>query len=144
MSKLNEITRNAIANVLAQSDLSVVPNDQSCLYRGANGSKCIIGHMIHDSHYSEKLEHNGIDDSIEVVRAVENSNDIELNTRDLSVLVLLQDLHDSSVLSVNNTNGFFDTEVDKAEVVEQFRKELRQKIQNGIDNEYFDQSILPS
>lgn len=34
-------------------------NDSSCLYRGADGTKCAIGALIKDKFYSPKLEHKG-------------------------------------------------------------------------------------
>jgi hypothetical protein len=57
-------------------------NGSSCAYRGANGSKCFIGALIADEHYSQDLEGSAVrgDDTI-VLEALESSGyriDVEL------------------------------------------------------------------
>jgi hypothetical protein len=56
--------------------------DDSCQYRGPNGSKCFIGALIHDEHYSQDLEGSAVrGDGTIVLEALESSGyriDVEL------------------------------------------------------------------
>lgn len=47
--------KEAILAVIAQGKRSVDVNG-ACMYRGPDGLKCIVGHMISDEDYSPKLE----------------------------------------------------------------------------------------
>lgn len=65
----------------------------SCAYRGYNGSKCVVGHLINDDYYRDELEGESVED-IGVLDAVENSMGMVLNDEQVKVLGLLQAAHD--------------------------------------------------
>lgn len=66
-----------------------------CQYRGPDGCKCIVGHMLTDEAYRPSFEHTDVC-SIELQDAVSASMGIEmpLKNGELDILVLLQQLHD--------------------------------------------------
>lgn len=71
MNNNKEIYELVMSKMCEQNAQSV--NDSgTCMYRGPNGLKCAVGHLIDDEAYSEKLECKTID-SIYVQEAVTQS-----------------------------------------------------------------------
>lgn len=64
-----------------------------CRYRGRNGTKCAIGALIDDEHYTADIESFGPSNS-GVVRALTRSG-ITLQEGDITFLDALQGLHDT-------------------------------------------------
>lgn len=95
---MQEIFDKAVGGVVAQGGPSSGVTEELtavclCLYRGDNGRKCAVGHLIDDSAYSSELEGQNVSD--EKVRwAVENSVGRELSRREVEMLVDLQAAHD--------------------------------------------------
>lgn len=46
----------AIEATLKQGEQSIEESGKTCLYRGENGLKCLVGHMIPDEAYREDFE----------------------------------------------------------------------------------------
>lgn len=66
-------------------------------YRGPNGTKCVIGHIIDDKYYHPLFEGETADDP-DIICAVSNSMDVPLKLFDSEVcyfITELQDCHDS-------------------------------------------------
>ena len=64
MIKLNVETKQAAFNkaylgIIAQGGASIA-NNGGCMYRGNNGAKCGVGHLINDDDYKAEIEDNGI------------------------------------------------------------------------------------
>jgi len=73
---------------------SLDENTYDCLYRGPNGLKCAIGHIISDEYYNDDMEYL-IPFNVPVKEAVEKSLNMEnLKESDLDFLCLLQECHD--------------------------------------------------
>ncbi len=69
--------------------------DGGCLYRGPNGRKCGIGHLITDEHYDRNIEGN-MAASGDVINCVRKSLNALIETEeDFSFLVALQKVHDA-------------------------------------------------
>lgn len=69
-------------------------NDVVCAYRGANGNKCFVGHMIKDEFYSKDLEDRNIY-SVEVKNSIKKSHpDILFADMELQLLSEFQNIHD--------------------------------------------------
>jgi hypothetical protein len=78
--------------LLAQNARSMFPDKKLCAYRGDNGMKCAIGHVIADEHYAMGLEGSGIEGVIDIVK---KSNPEWVVTEDsMEMLRLLQNVHD--------------------------------------------------
>ncbi len=50
------VINNAIVNVLKQGMPSMDEDRTQCLYRGAHGAKCVVGHMFPDDKYDPKMD----------------------------------------------------------------------------------------
>lgn len=65
MSKeLQKLFDRAVGGILKQGKASIIIDDNDrphCMYRGDNGTKCAIGHLIPDSKYDEKMENLGFE-----------------------------------------------------------------------------------
>ncbi|HAW53696.1 MAG TPA: hypothetical protein DCX29_01705 [Hyphomonas sp.] len=61
MNRLPDKFLNAILAVVKQGRQSLSA-DGACMYRGPDGCKCAIGHMIPDDDYDLRFEGNTIDD----------------------------------------------------------------------------------
>ena len=91
MDKFKDTTIAAINAVIAQGAQS--KNDTECAYKGYDGLKCLVGHMIQDCYYHPELESKDISNA-DVVDAVEQSLGTCLNHKDLRILNNLQRAHD--------------------------------------------------
>ena len=92
-SSVIEATKAVVAQ--GCQSMGVAPNGEVCLYRGPNGAKCFIGHMIKDSQYHETMEGEGIDD-YEVEKAVSKSLGLEgLRMEETDLLGTVQSIHDN-------------------------------------------------
>ena len=99
-----EHIRQAITGVLEQGGPSV-NSSFNCMYRGENGRKCALGHLIKDKYYSPDLENAcvGTDDINKALMLSLNISD--LSTEDQSILYRLQQCHD--MLSTYNDSEKF-------------------------------------
>lgn len=69
-----------------------------CAYRGYNGNKCFVGHMISDDKYDVEIEGNTIYDD-KVKKAVIRSNpDITFDTEMFNWLQVFQRIHDGKLV----------------------------------------------
>lgn len=90
---LEEYHIEAIRAVVRQGRKSI--RGGSCRYRGPDGLKCAVGHLIKDEYYSEEMEGKSI--HVPMVRdAVANSLGIPLESVDFGKLILIQRAHDAS------------------------------------------------
>jgi hypothetical protein len=96
MITLQEIFDRAVLGVITQGKPSVTKGftGTSCMYRGAAGTKCAVGHLIDDANYTLELEGEG-SDSYLVRQALEQSLG-ELPENSTGLLVRLQFAHDSA------------------------------------------------
>ena len=89
----------AVKGIIKQGKPSIVKKHGGpgvCRYRGRNGLKCAIGHLITDSKYSAKLEGisllgNNLDGGVAIDRILEAAN---IDPRDQFFAANLQHLHD--------------------------------------------------
>jgi hypothetical protein len=95
-----EIFEKAITALLEQGRPSISQVDTGgeyqatiCAYRGQDGCKCAIGHLIADEVYSDYLEGKGVDHS-DVVKALRDS-DIPMPDYP-TILFDLQQIHDNA------------------------------------------------
>lgn len=51
-----EDVKDAFEKIKAAPMFSYVATKMFCMYRGPNGTKCVIGHMIDDESYGEEFE----------------------------------------------------------------------------------------
>lgn len=68
----------------------------TCLYRGPNGTKCAVGHLIPDELYDEKMNKLGVDSLPDSVLQYIGANS-ENSFGVLSLLRYLQDVHDMAL-----------------------------------------------
>jgi len=69
-----------------------------CRYRGPNGTKCAVGHLIADEHYNSSFEGKIVVSSREIIKAIEKSIGAKLNSHHIKVLKFLQKAHDNAAL----------------------------------------------
>lgn len=68
----------------------------ACLYRGPNGTKCAVGHLIKDEFYNSDFEGKSVSDCM-VTQALEMSNPDKLNQlSSLLKLKIVQSCHDNA------------------------------------------------
>jgi hypothetical protein len=92
MNVLLDIFEKAKAHLLAQGQRSEDEHN-NCLYRGPNGTKCVIGYFIPDKYYSSKLEGKNVY-SVEIQEVLRLSGIDVDNKEILSLLGRLQTVHD--------------------------------------------------
>ena len=64
-----------------------------CAYRGDDGLKCAIGHLIKDEDYSKEMEGHGVNNVL--IRKALFNNDINVNESNIQNLIVeLQAIHD--------------------------------------------------
>ena len=78
-----------------------------CSYRGMNGRKCAVGHLIPDEKYSPALElaNGGISDPVVYGSLPEKYGEIE-NGKFLDFLIQAQNIHDRIRVPKNMRDGF--------------------------------------
>lgn len=86
-----EIFTKVSTHLLTQGVRATGP--RGCSYRGDNGTKCAVGCLISDEHYTKGLEGGSVD-SLVVQEALANSG-IDLDSESRSLLSSLQRLHDN-------------------------------------------------
>jgi hypothetical protein len=115
-----------LANRLIEQGGRSLDETGYCRYRGVNGAKCIIGHMIDDSVYDEKLEGKSIgsitrsaNKFIEVLSNVYSKcpDDMPLSCFKES-LESLQDFHDRELMY---TTSVTDVKIRLAEIFSGWR-----------------------
>lgn len=99
MINFQQIVEKSVKGVLMQGCRSLAAGSEDiCAYRGINGSKCAIGHLIDDQYYDPSFEGQNLY-NMSVQRAVSKSL---LGTGDTlprklsNLLIYLQSAHDSS------------------------------------------------
>lgn len=96
MGKFKNAVISAIRATVKQGQQSLSKDGGECAYRGRNGLRCTLGHMIDDNHYTSDLESTGIDNPL-IVMAIINSIGIDsLSKKKNELLDRLQILHDAS------------------------------------------------
>ena len=97
MNKFKKAIISAIRATVKQGQQSVSSDGGECAYRGCNGLRCTLGHMIDDNHYTSDLESTAIDNPL-VVMAIINSVGIDsLSKKKKELLLKLQAVHDSII-----------------------------------------------
>jgi hypothetical protein len=89
---LQEIFDKSVGGVIAQGQQSLNRDKSSCMYRGEDGAKCVVGHLITDENYYSSYE--GGDISSSRVRAAVEGSIGELSTDAFNLLKDLQEIHD--------------------------------------------------
>jgi len=88
-----QVFKQVAIHLLSQNKKSESFDDQNrCLYRSGYLS-CAVGCLISDDYYRETLE-DQCADSIQVKEAIANSLKTTINAKDVSILRLLQRIHD--------------------------------------------------
>jgi len=64
-----------------------------CMYRGPGGSKCAVGFLIDDAHYSPELEGKSLGSDV-VMEAIRLSIGRSLTEQEAYILFMLQEQHD--------------------------------------------------
>lgn len=112
MSKeLQKLFDRAVGGVLKQGTSSLKINQYGgsiCMYRGDNGTKCAIGHLIPDSKYDEKMENNGIERLLD-----HNLFPYKYGAKYLNQLAELQQLHDFNANRYDTEKLSFVKKADK-------------------------------
>lgn len=86
-----EIFTKVYVGLMKQKVASVSDSKKpSCVYRGRNGTKCAVGHLIPDSSYSPRIEGKLVDGLPTSVFAA-----MGIDTQDVEFLQRLQVLHDN-------------------------------------------------
>ncbi len=92
-----EIYNKVKAALLEQGCQSIDDSGESdtgtCMYRGSDGKKCGIGHLILDEHYSPELEGKGCH-TMDVIAALRASGIDPKDHTDTDFLIRLQGAHD--------------------------------------------------
>ena len=97
-----ELLSKAINSVINQGRQSIT--NSGCAYRGPDGVKCAIGHLISDEFYNPRIEGDGIQTYGSSVREmVEESIGRELTEDEFMYLTALQNAHDRA-----SQTGFVD------------------------------------
>ena len=97
--KFKKVVIEAIGKTINQGRKSMDTRDSNCRYRGCDGDRCTIGHMIKDEYYDEHLEGKTAASTL-VSSAIESSNGIDLSYSswdDIQLLDNLQSAHDGNV-----------------------------------------------
>lgn len=112
MSKeLQKLFDRAVGGVLEQGTSSIKFSQYGghiCMYRGDNGAKCAIGHLIPDSKYDEKMENNCIEKLIE-----RNWFPYKYGVKYINQLAELQQLHDFNAKRYDTEKLAFVKKADK-------------------------------
>lgn len=88
-----ETVTTALLKQNKQSKKAITSSDGICAYRGDNGLKCAIGHLIKDENYNPELEGKGVS-NIDVQKAL-FKNGINIYNLDVETLLFgLQNIHD--------------------------------------------------
>lgn len=91
-----EFVRNKL---MEQGRRSTTIDNDSCMYRGHDNTKCAVGHLIPDDKYREEFEKNNI------ATLVLDFPEIDLSNDWVVLLVELQKIHDN-VLVCNWEHSF--------------------------------------
>lgn len=95
LSTINDFSQQQIIEFIAdklirQNERSVSYMRGGCRYRGDNGTKCAIGHLLTDEEYRRDMEGTTIKSS--------HFRQYEINYRTLAMLAELQDMHDCNAI----------------------------------------------
>lgn len=96
MTTLQTIFDRGVSAVLKQGRVAYDYGVDQCAYRAPDGSKCLIGHLIDDEHYSDSLEGLGANDP-PVIEALSGSLGVDVHHL-APILRRLQECHDNGAL----------------------------------------------
>lgn len=92
--RMQGLFNRVVTKLLKQNEKSIVPASNVCLYRGPNGLRCAIGHLITNAAYDPKIEGH-IFSRRSVLRALRESGVVAPNGSEIRRLLgELQDTHD--------------------------------------------------
>ena len=106
MVEMSEVTTQDMFNTMVrhlikQRVRSMLPGDNLCAYRGADGTKCAVGALIADEYYHFGLETNTVYNPC-VLEALQLSIKRETTDDEERLLKAMQDIHDSSRFSLED------------------------------------------
>ena len=106
MVEMSEVTTQDMFNTMVrhlikQRVRSMLPGDNGCAYRGADGTKCAVGALIADEYYHFGLETNTVYNPC-VLEALQLSIKRETTDDEERLLKAMQDIHDSSRFSLED------------------------------------------
>tara|TARA_B100000929_G_scaffold290599_1_gene284844 strand:+ start:21899 stop:22339 length:441 start_codon:yes stop_codon:yes gene_type:complete len=136
-NEFKKSVNEAIKNLYIQgesSELITQSGDARCAYRGKSGNKCIVGWMIPDEKYDEKLDlsaDSGVIDLFHKDSELDSKDyfGFELSEKELQILFRLQGIHDQ----------FFGEDVSK----EVFRKRFLNALNEYVSDEGGEWIVLP-
>ena len=89
----NHLIRQGCQSMDYQSMDNIIMASLMCSYRGRHGTSCAVGCLISDKEYSPTLEGEVIPNE-DVLEAVDNSIDLEIDEEVIGLLEELQLIHD--------------------------------------------------
>lgn len=92
MATTKELVLKAITGVIKQGRKSY-GKDDVCAYRGPEGLKCAVGHLIDDKFYDIGLEGKGVLDVV-IKESIEDSIGRKVTKKEVDYLRILQCCHD--------------------------------------------------
>ncbi len=90
-----EVYNKVKTALLAQGCRSLSLLGGSCKYRGYDGGKCAVGHLIDDEHYSEDFEGNACNAHNVIEALIASGIDVEKDS-DKDFLLRIQKAHDDA------------------------------------------------
>jgi len=93
-----EIFDYSVSKVIEQGE-QALGMESRCLYRGENGTKCAVGHLIPDALYNKKMEGYGPDEVLGCLLGEDFRCDLNLRAslrQHTHLLDALQDAHDNA------------------------------------------------
>ena len=93
---LQQIFDKTASHLLKQGIQSTLDDDDTCAYRGHDGSMCAVGCLINNDAYSWNLEGKSVDDCKRVQTALRNSGiEFDADGQVMRLLTMLQTIHDT-------------------------------------------------
>ena len=93
---LQQIFDKTASHLLKQGIQSTLEDDDTCAYRGQDGSMCAVGCLINDDAYNWYLEGTSVDDCKKVQKALRNSGiEFDADGQVMRLLTRLQTIHDT-------------------------------------------------
>ena len=87
---------SAIKSTVRQGKQSLSSNGDECAYRGCNGLRCTLGHMIDDNHYTGAIESTDTDNPLVILSVINSLGIGALSEKREGILSALQSVHDLS------------------------------------------------
>ena len=96
--KKKQVFKTVATHLLTQERKAVLEDDADICWYKLDGISCAIGVLIDDEHYNRDIEGNSAD-NVDVIKAVEDSLNTKVNSKDRDLLCKLQDIRDYSSVS---------------------------------------------